>query len=180
MSLRHAALLCLIGSLGLFFSGFGLTADRKAPPTARQVAGFRLKDPRDQKTVSLANFQDRKAVVVVFLGTECPVNNAFLPVLADLHREYTAKGVAFVGINSNGQDTLRRVAEHARKHGVPFPVLKDVDNRVADLFGARRTPEAFVLDGSGRVLYQGRIDDQFGIGYQRPNKPTRRDLAEAL
>jgi thiol-disulfide isomerase/thioredoxin/mono/diheme cytochrome c family protein len=146
----------------------------------RAVAGFSLKDPRDQRTVSLADFKDKKAVVVVFLGTECPVNNLFLPVLAGLHKEYAPKGVAFVGINANRQDTLEKVAAHARANEVPFPVLKDVGNVVADRFGAKRTPETFVLNGARKVLYQGRIDDQFGIGYQRAGKPTRRDLALAL
>jgi mono/diheme cytochrome c family protein len=117
---------------------------------------------------------------VLFLGTECPINNAFLPVLAGLHKEYSPRGVRFLGVNSNRQDTPARVAEHARRQGVPFPLLKDPGNAAADRFGARRTPEAFVLDGTGKVLYRGRIDDQFGNGYKRAGKPTRRDLAVAL
>jgi peroxiredoxin/mono/diheme cytochrome c family protein len=156
------------------------SADSPPAKGERQIAAFSLKDPRDQKAVALADLKDKKAIVVVFLGTECPVNNAFLPVLAQLHKEYAPKGVQFLGINSNVQDTVKHVADHARKNEIPFPVLKDDNNTVADLFAAKRTPEAFVLDGSGKVLYQGRIDDQFGIGYQRANKPTRRDLAIAL
>jgi thiol-disulfide isomerase/thioredoxin len=152
--------------------------DKPAP--ARKVSGFRLTDPRTRAVVSLADFKDKKAIVVVFLGTECPVNNAFVPVLVTLDKEYGNKGVAFVGINANRHDTAERVAAHAKKNDIPFPVVKDLDNKVADLFEAKRTPEAFILDGSGKVLYQGRIDDQFGIGYSRPGKPTRRDLALAL
>src|SRR5262249_7183811 len=158
----------------------GYGDDPKTAPAPRKVAAFSLKDPRDQKTVALADLKDKKAIVVAFLGTECPVSNQFLPVLAKLHEEYAAKGVAFVGVNANRQDTTERVAEHAKKNELPFPVVKDIGNKVADDFGAKRTPEAFVLDASGKVLYQGRIDDQFGVGWQRPGKPTRRDLAEAL
>src|SRR5262249_12494903 len=77
------------------------------------------------------------------------------------------------------QDTPKQIAEHAKKYGVPFPVLRDPGAAVADRFGARRTPEAFVLNGARKILYQGRIDDQFGIGYQRP-QPTRHDLGEAV
>jgi peroxiredoxin/mono/diheme cytochrome c family protein len=155
-------------------------ASDDAPPAPRKAPDFTLKDPRDDRAVSLSDFKDKKAVVVVFLGTECPVNNAFVPVLVKLHEEYSAKGVQFIGVNANRQDTPPRVAEHARKFGVPFPVLKDPGNAVADRFGAERTPEAFVLDGERAVVYRGRIDDQFGVGYSRPGKPTRRDLAEAL
>jgi peroxiredoxin len=117
--------------------------------------------------------------VVLFVGTECPINNAFMPRLREMHREYAAKGVQFLAVNSNKQDTLERIAEHAKKHEIPFPVLRDPNNIVADRFGARRTPEAFVLDGGFTIRYQGRIDDQFGIGFVR-SEPTRRDLAIAL
>ena len=115
---------------------------------------------------------------MVFLGTECP-HQQLLSCRGwpSCTRNIADKGVAFLAINANRQDTPERVARHARKHEVPFPVLKDAGNKVADQFGARRTPEAFVLDAAGKVLYQGRIDDQFGIGYNRPGKPTRRDLA---
>ncbi|HEY7309668.1 MAG TPA: redoxin domain-containing protein [Gemmataceae bacterium] len=179
MSLRFGVCTFLIAAVLL---PGGHAAPRVEPASAEsgKALNFQLKDPRDQAIVSLAGLKDKKAVVVVFLGTECPLSNQFLAVLADLHKEYKSKGVAFVGINANTQDGLERVAVHARKHEVPFPVVKDAGNKVADLFGARRTPEAFVLDGSGKILYQGRIDDQFGIGYSRPGKPTRRDLAEAL
>lgn len=179
MSQRRAACLLLFGIVAALTGHPSGKAGRPAVEEV-QFAGVRLTDPRDGKVVDFAGLKGSKAVVVLFLGTECPINNAFLPVLAGLHKEYAPKGVRFLGVNSNRQDTPARVAEHARKQAVPFPVLKDPGNKVADLFGAARTPEAFLLDGSGKVLYHGRIDDQFGIGYKRAGKPTRRDLAVAL
>jgi peroxiredoxin len=151
------------------------TAAAEAP---RKVPPFRLPDAAG-KTWALEDLKDNKAVVVVFLGTECPVNNAYLPRLSELCRAYAPRGVQFLGVNSNCQDTPDRVALHAREHDLPFPVLKDAGNVVADGFAARRTPEAFVLGSGGTVLYRGRIDDQFGVGFRRP-APTRRDLALAL
>ncbi|HMO87344.1 MAG TPA: redoxin domain-containing protein, partial [Lacipirellulaceae bacterium] len=65
------------------------------------------------------------------------------------------------------QDTLQEIAAFARRHGIEFPILKDPGARVADLFGATRTPEAFVLDGQRVVRYRGRIDDQYGVGAAR-------------
>lgn len=100
--------------------------------------------------------------------------------MIQLHKEYSDKGIAFVGINSNVQDSRERMAEHARRNAIPFPVVKDPGNKFADQIGARRTPEAFVVDSFGTIRYQGRIDDQFGIGYARAGKPKRRDLAVAL
>ncbi|NBO91373.1 MAG: hypothetical protein EBV06_03515, partial [Planctomycetia bacterium] len=121
-----------------------------------------------------------QATVVVFLGTQCPINNDYLPELVRLHKEYAERGVRFMAINSNRQDTPTAVADHAKRARLPFPVVKDPGARIADRFGAKRTPEAFVLSSKGDILYRGRIDDQFGIAYRRPGKPTRRDLAVAL
>src|SRR4051812_29493261 len=152
--------------------------DVPATNAGAAVGAFTAKDV-DGKDVSLADFKDRKAVVVVFVGTQCPINNAYMPRLGDLHREYAPKGVQFLAVNSNQQDTPKDVAEHARKYKIPFPVLKDAGNVVADLFTARRTPEAFVLDGQRVVRYRGRIDDQFGLDYRRA-RPPRQGLVEAL
>jgi peroxiredoxin/mono/diheme cytochrome c family protein len=176
---RFLALVALPGLLGLWFGRPVVSADEAPLAVGKRVANFTLTDPRDQSRVSLADFKDKKATVVVFVGTECPINNLFLPRLAELHRQYGPLGVQFLAVNSNVQDTAPHVAEHAKKHNIPFPVLKDEGHVVADQFGAQRTPETFVLDAEGKVCYRGRIDDQFGFGYKRP-QPTRRDLAEAI
>jgi peroxiredoxin len=172
---RWYALTPLVLSLPLLLVAADTKPTEKSP---RSVPSFTLKDTAG-KDWSLTDQKAKKAIVVVFIGTECPINNAYMPRLAELHKEYTPRDVAFVAINSNCTDAPARVAAHAKDHGIPFPVLKDTANVVADRFGARRTPEAFVLDSSGSILYQGRIDDQIGIAYRRP-APTRRDLAEAL
>jgi peroxiredoxin len=174
---RLIALSVLLCALALVAVPLVVRGEKSDP--GKPVADFSLPDPRgDGKKVSLADLKD-KVVVVVFVGTECPVNNAYMPRLAELHKEFSDKGVAFLAVNANSQDTPDRVAAHARKYELPFPVLKDAGNVVADQFGAKRTPEVFVLDRERRVRYRGRIDDQYGVGFNRP-KPTRRDLAEAL
>jgi peroxiredoxin len=150
------------------------------PPTnlGKKIAPFTLPDSHG-KSISLNDFSDKKAVVVVFVGTECTICNAFLPTLARLNDTYAPRGVQILAVNANRQDTPERIAAHARQYAIPFPVLKDTGNRVADQFGARRTPEAFVLDADRRIRYQGRIDDQYGVGY-RSSRPTHYDLADAL
>ena len=73
--------------------------------------------------------------------------------------------MAFVGIDANAQDALTKIAAFAQQHEIDFPILKDLENKVADQFGAERTPEVFVLDQDRVVRYRGRIDDQYGVGY---------------
>ena len=134
----------------------------------------------DGKPWSLdADAKDKKAVVVLFIGTQCPINNAYMPKLIELQKEYAPKGVQFVAINANDSDSLEKIKSHAKKFGLTFPVLRDEKHQVAQQFGAERHPVAFVLDDTHAIRYEGRIDDQYGIGYQR-KEPTRRDLVEAL
>jgi peroxiredoxin len=179
MCWHRVSVVLLLGSFALLNATVGIPSESERE--SRRVEDFRLEDPRDRGVVYLSDLREKnKAVVLVFLGVECPLCNQFLPVLADLHKQYDKKGVAFVGINSNSQDSRERVAAHARRQEVPFPVVKDVGNKVADRLGAQRTPEAIVLDAGGIIRYRGRIDDQFGIGYARAGQPTSRDLAVAL
>ncbi len=144
----------------------------------RKIADFSLHDARGTIR-SLKDYSDAKLVVVAFLGTECPLANAYLPRLAELSAEWKGQGVTFLAINSNQQDSITEVAAHAQRMEIPFPVLKDPANEIADRFGAVRTPEVFVLDGDRVVRYWGRIDDQYGVGYQRKTA-GRRDLAVAI
>ena len=135
------------------------------------------------KEYSLTDYADKDAVVVVFLGTECPLAKLYGKRLAELDKQLAEKNVAVLGIVSNRQDSIEEIAAFARRHDIDFPVLKDPGNAVADQFAAARTPEAFVLDKDGKVRYWGRIDDQYGfadsVGYQRP-EASRHDLVEAV
>ncbi len=154
--------------------------DNKASPAkiGAVVPSFTLKDIH-RRPRALDGFKDKKALVVVFVGAECPLANLYFPTLKELNREYAARGVQFLAINSNAHDSFSLVAAHAQERELPFPILKDFDHKAADILGAKRTPEAFLLDANRVLRYRGRIDDQYGIGFQR-EKPTRRELKEAL
>ena len=128
---------------------------------------------------SLSDWADQKAVVIVFLGTECPLAKLYAKRLVELTERYKDESVEIVGINSNSQDTLQEITHYVRKHGVNFPMLKDAGSRVAAAMGADRTPEAFLIDQQRVVRYRGRIDDQYGVGYSRATF-TRQNLAEAI
>jgi len=159
----------------------GVAADEgtaASSPIGKRIESFELKD-FGGKSHSLAELKDKPAVVVVFLGTECPLATLYAPRLNQLSERFAAQGVAFVGINSNQQDSLSEMAAYAKTHGIAFPLLKDVGNVVADQFGAVRTPEVFLLDKDRKVRYWGRIDDQYVVGRQR-KAATREDLVVAL
>ncbi|MBI3821331.1 MAG: redoxin domain-containing protein, partial [Planctomycetes bacterium] len=160
--------------LSLIAAVFFIPANVLASPT---IVKFKLND-LDGKPWSLDECKS-KAVVVVFIGTQCPVNNAYMPTLVALEKAYRDKGVQFVAINANEHDSAETIKEHAKKFGLTFAVLRDEKHLVAQRFGAERHPIAFLLDSDHKIRYEGRIDDQYGIGFQR-KEPTRRDLVLAL
>ncbi len=158
-----------------------------ATPTTRSLNETPLGSHIDDFTLddylgaahSLSDWQDRQAIVVVFLGTECPLAKLYGQRLVEMAAKYEPLGVQFVGINANRQDTLAEMTHYARVHHIDFPLLKDPDCRVADQFGATRTPEAFLLDAKQTIRYWGRIDDQYGVGFSR-GKPTSSELTTTL
>jgi len=148
----------------------------------RSIEDFALQDFRGKK-VALSEYANKDAVVVYFLGTECPIAKLYGARMQKLADQFGPKGVAFVGVSSNVQDSLAELAAHARTHEITFPILKDLGNKVADQFGATRTPQVFVLDRERKVRYAGRVDAQFtfgtGVGLAQPQE-QRADLALAL
>lgn len=148
----------------------------------RAVADFTLKDFRG-KTHSLSDFDGKPAVVLYFMGTECPLSKLYGPRMQELSEEFADAGVAFIGLNSNVQDSITELAAYARVHGIEFPVLKDLGNEVADAVGATRVPQVFLLDAERKIRYLGRVDGQYtfgsGVGLAKP-QAKRRDLAIAI
>jgi len=146
-----ASLVLLFGTAQSVFAGDAIEPGTKAPE-------FNLKDING-KEHALTDFLDSKYAVLMFIATQCPVSNAYNQRMVKLFDDYAPKEVAFVGINSNKQEGVSEMKEHAAKHGFKFTILKDERNVVADSYGAQVTPEVFVVDPAGVVRYHGRIDD---------------------
>ena len=171
--------------LSVFAAAAVFFATSLAAPAARAAAlkigapapDFTLPAASDGKAVALKDLLAKsKAVAVVFVATKCPVSNAYNTRMAALGKEYAAKGIPLVGINSNKTEPATEVKEHAEKHGFTFPVLKDDGNKIADAYGATHTPEVFVLDPKGNLLYHGRIDEN----QDNPRGVKSPDLRNAL
>lgn len=157
-------------------SAIGLSAEPSK--VGQKIPAFKLHDFRGAEH-DAAEWNKNELTVVAFVGVECPLAKLYGPRLVELAEKYQTQKVAFVAIDANEQDTLVEMGRYARDSKIEFPFLKDPANRIADQFGARRTPEVFVLDRNQVVRYRGRIDDQFGVGFSR-KEPKRQDLAIAL
>lgn len=162
----------LIGVLIIFSRSS--TARTPSVEVGKKAPAFSLKDA-DGKEHTLDGFLKSKYTVLMFIATQCPVSNAYNERMAELDKDYTSKEIAFVGINSNKQEDVEEIKDHAAKQGFNFPVLKDWNNVVADAYGAQVTPEVFVLDSKGILQYHGRIDDN-----KNGSNIKTKDLREAL
>ncbi len=130
----------------------------------QRLSNFTLDDVATGRSHTLYGYQGRKAIVLFFMGTDCPVGNLYVPRLNELYNEFRKKEVVFLGINSNAHETRQDVAKYVSDHAVEFPVLKDPDNLIADAALVERTCEVIVLDGFARIRYRGAIDDQYVQG----------------
>lgn len=138
--------------LSLVFTNLVLAEELK------KADNFSLKD-YNGKIHSLSDYKNSKAVVLIFVSTQCPVSNAYNERMAKLYESYKGKNVAFLGINSNKAEQLEGIKKHASENNLQFAILKDDNNVIADKFEASFTPEAYVLNSNLELVYHGRIDD---------------------
>lgn len=150
-------------------------------PLGTVAPDFSLPDTEGQ-TVSLSDFQDAKALLVMFICNHCPYVKHVRGELARLARDYQDKGVAVVGISSNDvenypDDSPEKMVIEKAQVGYSFPYLYDESQEVAKAYTAACTPDFFVFDKDRRLIYRGQLDDS------RPDsgKPlTGSDLRAAL
>ncbi len=154
------------------------SAEPARPKIGDEVPRLSFKDIRYLPR-SLADFGAKKAYVLVFTNTTCPLVQKYWPKLKRLDAEYRDKGVQFASVNVGAEDEIADVAQQAIDFGIEFPVVKDTDGSCVKALGVERTPEVVVLDANKRLRYRGRIDDQYRLGGSRPDVKSD-DLKQAL
>jgi peroxiredoxin len=172
MSFILLTLVALVFLTSAFYPGLSSGMTKAA---TSKIENFTLKDIYGNNH-SLKDYSDSKAIVIIFIATQCPISNSYNTRMVDLYNKYHGKNFAILGINSNKTESIEECKAHAEKHGFKFPVLKDEGNVIADMFEAHHTPEAYVLNPKTlEVLYHGRIDDSMDI-----NNVESKDLANTL
>ena len=134
----------------------------------------------DGKTYMLRYFHNRDIIAVVFTCNHCPYAQAYEGRLIRLAKEFGSKA-AFVAINSNDatkypQDSFEGMKIRAKEKGFPYPYLYDESQETARAYGALVTPHVFVFDRSGKLAYQGGVDDN----WESENAATKHYLRDAL
>jgi thiol-disulfide isomerase/thioredoxin len=121
-----------------------------------------------------------RVTVLLFLATDCPIANSYAPEIAALVRDHERAPVRFFLVHVDPQLDVPTAREHARAFGLPGPILLDQDRALVALTGVTVTPEAVVLDRSGRLAYRGRIDDGWADLGRRRTTTGSRDLRTAI
>lgn len=129
---------------------------------------------------TLASRDLKGPVLVAWLSTECPVARATEDRINALAKAYQGR-ITVVGINSNAgeppyDENLPAMKARAGAKGYAFPYLRDEDQQVVKAFGALCTPDFFLFDAKGRLVYRGRLDDNA----MQPSRVTRQDLKAAV
>jgi hypothetical protein len=146
-------------------------------------------DDADLKKLTVRGLDGRKidlaapahgATALIFYSTECPISNSYSPTLATLADAFPAPSVRWLGVCVDPDLSDSEVEAHARDFSLKFPVVRDRHGSLARKVGAKVTPEAFVIDDSGKVRYHGRIDDQFFDRRKRNANPSGTELKDAL
>jgi peroxiredoxin len=150
-------------------------------PLGTTAPDFQLPDTNG-KIVSLADFKGAPALLVLFICNHCPYVKHIRAELAELGRDFLAKGVAIVAISSNDaknypDDSPEKMKQEVKSAGYTFPYLYDETQSVAKAYRAACTPDIFLFDKNQKLVYRGQLDES------RPGNDipvTGEDLRAAL
>jgi cytochrome oxidase Cu insertion factor (SCO1/SenC/PrrC family) len=118
----------------------------------------------DGKPVTIAGVAGRKGTLVLFICNHCPWVKAWQGRIAEVGKAAAAKGIGVIAINSNDpaaypEDEFEEMVKRAKDVGYTFAYAVDATSNVARAFGASHTPEAFLFDARGKLVYHGAVDD---------------------
>lgn len=132
-------------------------------PLGTPAPDFSLPEPMTGKTVSIGDFQDAPALLVMVICNHCPFVKHIRHGLIQFARDYQAKGLAIVAISANDaanypDDSPAKIAEEAKTFGYSFPYLHDESQAVAKAYHAACTPDFFLFDAGRKLVYRGQFD----------------------
>ena len=142
---------------------------------------FKLLNPVLRKAQSLTELKSNKATLIIFMCNHCPYVKAVIQRLINLQSDFSNQGVRLVGINCNDaekypDDSFKNMKISAEEWGINFPYVYDESQEIAKKYYAVCTPDIYVYGKERKLLYRGRIDDN----WEKPDQVTKRDLKQAI
>ena len=126
----------------------------------------------------------KDVVVILFVAVECPISNRFAPAVNRIYRDFEANDFAMWAVYTDDLFTTDQIEAHRTDYQYKMPALIDFDRKLAKYCGASVTPEAvvYVREDSGRyrMVYRGRVNNQYVDFGEWRRKPTQQDLLDVL
>ena len=176
MGLQRVVPCCLLVAVLL---AVGVRPTQADPPPADKQVKEEFVDVLGDK-YRLPGPDDCKAVVLLFIGNDCPISNGYSKEIVRLCKEYLPKKVAFCVVYAEADISQDDARKHAQDYGYCCPAILDPKMTLALKVGATIKPETAVLSPKGELLYLGRIDDIYADFGKKRAEPTCRDLKNAL
>ena len=164
----------------LLLCGWATCAGDDPPPANRDLTAQLRGADIEGLPLHVTEGSDRRGSVFVFLATQCPISNGYIPELNRLAERCRGVSVDFFGVISDrsvSRDQARRLRDD---FGVRFPLLLDDSGEVRQALGATHTPQAFAIAEDGRLRYSGRIDNLYGELGKRRETASVHDLRDAI
>jgi len=182
-TLSALALVSLLGAAPASAQGAPPAAAPLALGSTMPLADARLKNV-DGKEVTLAGVKGKKGTLVVFTCNACPWAKKWEARVTKIGNDATRIGFGVVAINSNdpaknAEDGFNVMQARARQRGMKFAYVVDGTSDLARAFGASRTPEAFLFDAAGKLVYHGTIDDNADDA-KKVTRPYLQDAVQAV
>jgi len=172
--MKTGSFMALVASASMAASAFGLNIGDKAPSTSVKMKNV------DGREVSIGDIAGKEGTLVIFSCNHCPFVKAWQDRIASIGNAAKGKGVGVIVINSNDpasypEDSFTEMQARAKQLGFTFPYVVDATSGVARSFDATRTPEAFLFDKDGKLVYHGAIDDS-----QKADQVEKHFLQDAI
>jgi peroxiredoxin len=150
--------MALMVTMSVATSALALSIGDKAPKTDVKMKNV------DGQELSIARVAGAKGTLVIFSCNHCPFVKAWEGRISEIGNAYRDKGIGVIAVNSNDpnaypEDSYEQMQKRAEDRGFKFPYVVDATSEVAQAFGASHTPEAFLFDRDGKLVYHGAIDD---------------------
>ena len=170
--------------LGCLLLSTTITSAAPRPAIGVKVDGARFNDIRYlsrtlDELVTRQGPHPTTGVVLVFSNTTCPLVQRYIPRLKEMSAEFGPRGIQFANVNVSPTESILDVATQGLEFDIPFPCVQDIEGSTVAACGVGRTPEVVLLDADLRLLYRGRIDDQYRVTGMRP-QPTQTPLRDAI